>query len=222
MSVWFAIPSAREEAQARLDKWRERGYLVAVWRDHPTDVTAEMVLRGQYPGYYRSINALTVEILARDPAARWIVTGGDDTDPDPKRSPAQIADECAHHFGGTFGVMQPIGDRWGEEHFRNLPYAERVAGSPWMGREWCERAYGGRGPMPSDYTHYYGDEELQLVAQRLGVFWQRMDVCHYHDHYMRGAGVVPSFHRNATKLFAADGQIFKQRKALGFPGSQLK
>jgi hypothetical protein len=220
--IWFAIPSARppEEADRHLSRWRERGYRLAIWRDHPASVSCDMELRGAYPGYYAAIDAICREILERFPQTHWIVTGGDDTDPDPAKPPAEIASECEEHFRGTLGVMQPTGDRWGERG--EIPYAERVAGSPWMGAEWCRRAYRGRGPMHDSYRHFYGDEEVQCVALRLGLFWQRQDVTHYHDHYGRNRGAVPSFHRNARSLFVSDGDLFRARKAAGFPCHELK
>lgn len=221
MSVWFAIPSARPpaEADAHLAKWRKLGYRLAIWRDHAESVACDLEMRGPYPGYYAAINRLVAKILETDPAAQWIVSGGDDTDPDLSHTAEEIAAQCAEHFRGTLGVMQPTGDRWGEG--RHI-YAERVAGSPWLGREWCERAYMGKGPVCEEYRHYYGDEEVQEVAQRLGVFQQRPDLIHYHDHYLRSKGVRPAFHTNANRLFASDGAVFRARRGLSFPGHKLK
>jgi hypothetical protein len=84
----------------------------------------------------------------------------------------QIAKECTAHFGGTFGVMQPTGDRWANGSI------DRICGSPWLGREFCTRMYHGKGPMYGGYLHMFGDEELQHVATRLGVLWQRRDLTH--------------------------------------------
>jgi hypothetical protein len=222
MTVWFAIPSARPpaEAEKHLAHWRALGYKLAIFRDHPESVPCDLELRGPYPGYYAAINRLAREILANDARAEWIVSGGDDTDPDLACDPLRIAQQCAEHFGGTLGVMQPTGDRWGE---RNHIYAENVAGSPWLGREWCLRAYQGKGPVCEEYRHYYGDEELQNVAKLLGRFQQRRDLIHYHDHYLRGQGAKPrpAFHVNANRLFAADGAVFRARKQHGFPGHEL-
>lgn len=221
MSVWFAIPSARPpaEAEERLSKWRAQGYKLAIWRDHPESVDCDLEARGDYTGYYGSINLLTKHILAEYPDAEWIVTGGDDMEPDAAHRAEEIAAQCRERFGGTLGVMQPIGDRWG--HNGHI-YAERVAGSPWMGREWCQRAYRGQGPMWQEYWHYYGDESLQVVATRLDLFWQRKDLIHFHHHYMRKPGApIPAFHANAARRFQSDGLIFQRRKAANFPGYEL-
>ena len=181
MSVWFAIPSARPvaEAQACIDAWRAKGYRVAIWRDTGAEpVECDLLMSGEYAGYAKTVNLLAKTILAEDPAAEWIVTGGDDTLPD-GRPASEIAAECSAHFSGTFGVMQPTGDRWADGSI------DRIAGSPWLGREFCERAYQGNGPLWGEFTHMFVDEHLQAVAVTLGLFWQRRDVTHYHNHYLR-------------------------------------
>jgi hypothetical protein len=187
MKAWFAIPSARpaEEANVVLRKWKEKGYGVAVWRDTGPDVlyTGEPVcdfyLTGKYPGYANAVNALAGKVLEFDPECRFIVTGGDDTEPDRAHDPDSIVKECEEHFGGTFGVMQPTGDRWADGSI------DRIAGSPWMGREWCERANGGAGPLWPEFTHMFVDQCLMDTAKRCGVFWQRRDLIHLHRHFMR-------------------------------------
>jgi hypothetical protein len=117
-------------------------------------------------------------------------------------------------YPSTFGVMQPTGDRWGEGLYPNAHAFEegppanpnrckrcnqpsggvnhcvganidRVAGSPWLGREWCLRANQGKGPLWPYFFHGYADETLQCVAQKLGVFWQRPDLTHLHQHWAR-------------------------------------
>ncbi len=110
----------------------------------------------------------------------------------------------------TFGVMQPTGDPWSDNHPGEKRLIRRVAGSPWLGREWCERANKGRGPLwpggltclgcrgegigckECDWTgktkgfyHMFADETLQCVATQLGVFWQREDLTHHHEHWGR-------------------------------------
>lgn len=211
MSVWLAIPSAREESQSTLPIWKARGYKVAVFRDpgaSPVE-SADLILSGEYPGYARATNALCAEILSNDLSCDWIVGGGDDVQPDMQHRPEQIAFKCGRHFGevnqqfrmeptsmistgdmvsrhytarmfwSTFGVMQPTGDRFASGSI------DRIAGSPWMGREWCMRANGGQGPFYPEFTHCFGDEALQRTAEKLGVFWQRPDLIHLHLHFMR-------------------------------------
>ena len=248
MSVWLCIPSARPvaEVNARMDKWRDMGYKIALWRDLPEDdVIADQVLVGRYPGYAVALNTLA-DVLRRDLRCDWIVAAGDDTDPDPAKRADEIARECSEYFAGrgpadrvdentvsmsisefeksrTFGVMQPTGDPWADHQGRII---ERIAGSPWLGREWCRRAYAGKGPLWPEYTHCFADEELQLVAQRYGVFWQRPDLTQHHDNWARARGNPadrPAFldEANSPEHWRKYQALFNKRKAAGFSGSEL-
>lgn len=242
MSVWLCIPSARPsiEANRNLELWRQMGYKIALWRDHFEDAPIHDKLAvGAYPGYAVAVNRLAKLVLAEDPDCNWIVAAGDDTQPDLAHRAQVIAVQCTAHFctqvrvqmsdfawerslPGTFGVMQPTGDRWAD-HLGVI--IERIAGSPWLGREWCERAYGGQGPLWSEYTHCFADEELQLVAQKLGVFWQRPDLSQHHGNWARERGDaadMPTFLREANSPWHWDkfGRLFRQRKADGFPGHE--
>jgi hypothetical protein len=249
MSVWFCIPSARLAAEANpiLDKWVRQGYMVALWRDSPDDAPrSDLMLTGQYPGYARAVNALAAEVLERDSAADWIVTGGDDTEPDMNHPAGEIAEQCNAHFMqvnwyqvdvlslaptpiekcstsfcSTFGVMQPTGDRFASGSI------DRIAGSPWMGREWCMRANGGVGPLWPEFDHCFSDETLQRTAQRLGVFWQRPDLIHLHRHFMRRddaldapavATPIPPHlvHWNSPQHWEESKAIFKRLEAQNF------
>lgn len=251
MSVWFAIPSKRppEEAEPVLKQWRERGYKLAVWRDQgEASVNADAEFSGTYTGYARIVNLLVDRVLALDPEADWIVTGGDDVLPDPNHSAEEIARQCGEHFGllhdvpnhecSTFGVMQPIGDRWGD---KLGPYVERVCGSPWMGREFCKRVNRGTGPLWQGmtigekvwegYTHMGVDEELQAVASKYGILLQRPDLTHFHQHWGRpkpGEALgqrdrMPKFleHANSRPEWDRYKKLFADRQAAGFPGSEL-
>lgn len=234
MSVWIILPSARpvEEAQACLNKWANKGYRVGVFREEERGrLRCDLWMRGQYPGYAMAVNRLASAVLKVDRAAEWLVAAGDDTDPD-TRDPEKIGYECKRHFSleahshPTFGVMQPTGDKWNcSPSLGDIPTIERVAGSPWLGREWCRRAYGGRGPLWPEYYHCFADEELQLVAQRLGVFWQRPDLTHMHHNWARASAetrVMPEFLREANSVqhWQKYSKLFHERKAAGFPGSE--
>ena len=255
MSVWLCIPSARpaSEIAERLGKWRAMGYKIALWRNGPhmnlpTRLSDYTVCTQEYAGWGASINRLIADNSSVDPSADCFVGGGDDLDPDCTKWAHQIAHECVTHAfelherqcGGchvdasviaTFLVMQPTGDRWGDNEpwaraqFPDAPaYIDRICGSPWIGREFARRMNQGKGPFWPEYQHMFADEELQNVAQRMGVLWQRLDLTHHHDHPLRSAGahVVPDFageiysseHWQASKL------LFDSRKKAGFPGSE--
>ena len=250
MSVWLTIPSARPaaEIEERLDKWRRMGYKIALWRNgrhrHESIKADYMQFTHEYAGWGPSINELSRKVFAYDSECDWVVGGGDDTDPDLSKQADEIADECSRNFGydfdnfgddfdqdPTFGLMQPTGDRWGESEpwalamFPDAPaYIDRICGSPWIGREFARRVNQGRGPFWPEYHHMFADEELQNVAQRLGVLWQRRDLIHFHDNPMRSGpikdqvpwqqGIYSSEHWQASKT------LFESRKAAGFPGSE--
>lgn len=237
------------EAQAVIDRWRARGYGTAIWRDAgDTEVDCDLLLTGEYPGYAKAVNALAQEAVNR--GAEWCILAGDDIDPDPTHAPEEIACECARYFGhinggmefedstiygdgeeiieryigSTFGVMQPTGDRWGadrnDKNFCGSAYIDRVAGSAWCGAEFCRRMYGGAGPLWPGWFHMSVDEELQNVAERLGVFWQRRDLTQTHNHWGRAIRRMPEYLRRANAEFHEAGQLFAERKAAGFPGHE--
>jgi hypothetical protein len=231
--VWFVLPSARpaDEANPIFAKWHKQGYNIAVLRKGDA-VDADVVVteqEGQYAGWSSSVNRLAKLVLDADLGCEWIVTAGDDTIPDLNYKADDIARDCMRHFSeaqiahGTFGVMQPVGDRWWPNHPRGGCSIDHIAGSPWMGREWCERANGGRGPMWPEFFHNYADECLQVVATKLGVFWQRPDIIHYHDHAARRAGpagwrgIQPEWHaEHGATSYHRDGAIFERLRKNDF------
>ena len=159
--VWLCIPSCRpiSECGPRFEKWSQQGYRIALLRQgdsvHPL-VDFE-IYTPRYLGWAASTNILAARVLQLDSSAQWIVGGGDDTLPDPHHSAEEIAVQCEKYFDAsqygarssgrcTFGVMQPTGHGWGDDVFSRAqwgedaqPWIDRIAGSPWMGCEWCQR-----------------------------------------------------------------------------------
>ena len=193
--VYFTIPSARPAAEAAgtFLEWKRRGYGLAIWRDANDELTklieassgAEdsktplLLLVGKYPGYALAVNALMQQVFSHDPECNWCVAGGDDTHPDKTTHPDMIALQLESHFGGTYGVMQPTGDRWADGSI------DRIAGSPWVGREWARRAHRGTGPFFYRFQHMAVDEGLLWVAEREGRYLRRQDLTHHHNHWGR-------------------------------------
>lgn len=229
MSVWLTIPSARPPAEAEkcLALWRGQGYKIALWREGreswPFPDFCYQV--ESYPGYAKAVNVLMSIVMLHDADAEWFVTGGDDVEPDLNHTADEIAPQLTAHFAGTFGVMQPTGDRFANGSI------DRIAGSPWIGREFARRMYGGNGPYWHEYRHMFLDEELQCVAEKHGVFWQRRDLIHLHQHFMRENAHLESMavkrdipphlnEANSPEHWKKYQAIFKARKAAGFPGSE--
>ena len=258
MSVWVAIPSKRPAADVAKwrDLWRERGYKIALLRDYYDDHAelGDIVLRGTYLGYAYSVNYLIQFLIANVKDAEWFIVAGDDVEPDPNHTADEIAAQCARVFGdrvvvnqsdypeewqrfSTWGVMQPTGDRWGDEpwsrqRWPDAPaYIDRVLGSAWYGREYCRRMYGGKGPLFEGYTHMFEDEEAQHVALKMGVLWQRPDLIQHHHHWARKPNAsdadCPAFlrkvsgHTEEGRKHWADSQLlFETRRDAGFPGHE--
>ncbi len=218
MSVWYAIPSIRPNG-GTIPLWKAKGYRIAVVRQgEPIGADIE-IPTDHYLGWAKSINVLCKRILAEPQDGNWIVSGGDDTEPS-DIEPNEISAECTIHFGGSFGVMQPTGDKklWPGSAI------DKFAGSPWMGREFCRRINGGNGPMREEFHHMHGDEALQCIAEKHGVFWQRPDLTHSHQHYLRPGPSftgIPDFMKepNSPQHWAKSSRIFNELKAANWPGS---
>jgi hypothetical protein len=246
MAVWMICPSARpaNECIPVFDKWRERGYKIAIWRDagDQANLAADFLVRAEYPGYAKACNFLIRCVLNMDQQCDWVVVGSDDTLPD-QRNPEEIAKECSEHFFelqahnpvmhlkyadeySTFGCVQPTGDRFAGGHI------DRICGSPWIGREFAKRMYGGNGPYWPGYHHIYADEEIQNVAEKYGVLWQRPDLIHLHNHWTRSSldvNAVADYRRPRPKFldeaysarnWAEVDTLFKDRRRQGFPGHE--
>jgi hypothetical protein len=246
MNVWLTIPSARppEDIIPVLEQWKKQGYKIALWRDDNSWRDAldycNFLTVGKYPGYAQAVNTLILTIAAENPSAEWFVIGGDDTLPDPSYTAQEIAVRCwnyfidlhAHCFAvfakdhsscATFGIMQPTGDIFAGRQI------ERICGSPWIGREFALRVNQGKGPLWPEYTHMFVDEEIMEVAKKYGVLWQRCDLTHHHNHWTRNGDQadyskpLPVFLReaNSPEHWKKYGDLFRERKRNGFPGSEL-
>lgn len=190
------------------------GYRVAVLQNRergeiPADIT---VWSDDYPGWPGSVNRLARDVVPR--GAPVVVTGGDDMLPDPERPAERLLAEFRERFPDGLGVMQPHGDG-----FMN---AAMYCGSPWLGRGWIERAYGGSGPMPSGYRHNWADNELYWVSRCLGVLWSRGDVSQRHEHFTRTGEPKPQWWATEVeRRDRADVQLYIARSWQRFPGHGL-
>lgn len=223
--ILYAIPTANAEKCSRtFAKWKAMGYLTAALIDGDTEAPAncDVCLKvASYHGWPWATNLLMRHILEIRGDVPFLIAGGDDMDPEPNVSPQIIAAQCLEHFGGTLGVCQPTGDPWGVDSSGRCA-AERICGSPWLGREWIERAYEGNGPWFEGFTHFYADEELYEISKAAGLLWQRKDLTHFHHHWHRTGEPRPAYMEKSAERWAADQRLFNERKAAGFPGSGLK
>jgi hypothetical protein len=239
--AWLCIPSAREYHESTVRLWSAQGYGVALFRDAGSpDVTCELLQVGKYEGYAKAVNGLVLTVLEMDQECEWTIAAGDDVEPELNYTASHLAEQLTAHFGGTLGVCQFTADRWGDTPRSRAQFGEnrgayidRVCGSAWIGREFARRVNQGNGPLWPEYKHQFVDEELQEVATRLGVFWQRPDLIQLHRHWGRGPDEAPNMpgdrnkmpdfltEANSTEHWAKYKKLFDTRKAAGFPGSEL-
>lgn len=191
--------------------WQRFGAKVAILVNPPykhTDLPgADMVIvQEEWKGFATAAN-----ILCHEVPGDIVVVIGDDMFPDPSRTAQEVGQDFLARFPDLYGLMQPIGDVYGLTH--------KCAVSPWIGRKFIERTYGGEGPYWPEYYHYFNDHELQLVAEKLGVFQQREDLNQYHDHWQRKANPRrPKYLREARRCHHNDHLLWKQRARAGYPG----
>lgn len=216
--VWVLFPTANPKAAHENGPlWKSRGYKVAVLQDCARfDCPwADIVIAPngyEYRGYAASIAQLCTHV----PPECIVVLAGDDMQPDPKKSPSEIAAEYFARFPDGDGVMQPTGD--------TLDGTDRICGSPWVGPKWRALAHGGNCPQNPAYFHFYADEEMFEVAKARGLLYQNPGVTQFHDHWTRPEydgtpkAERPKHQDQAFFNWDRDKATFQHRKSLGFPG----
>lgn len=225
MNVWLLLPTAKpDRGAAAVKRWRARGYKVAVYVDPDCPkFDSDYRVEQPYPGYWKAMNYLAAELfnpLNYSPLyADVCLFAGDDMDPDPKLTAQELGAQYLERFPDGFGIMQPCGDPQGRDA-SGLPAARRICGSAWFGRGWAKRAYGGRGPTDDRYWHFYADEDLKEVAEKLGVLWWRPDVTQYHRHWSWGHMPIQPYHQKNQRHWDADYSLFCAAKARGFPDAE--
>lgn len=222
MNVWVAMPcyDVHKAAMAKR-KWQSRGYKVAFFFDVDREsVDADKTYHGKYGGYWNACNQMAKDLVAKE-GADIVVFAADDIDPDQSKTADEIGREFLERFpDGALGVMQPCGDLQGIDG-TGKPAAARICGSPWFSKSWIERGYGGKGPVDSRFWHFYGDEALKEVAERLGCLWMRPDLTQFHRHWSWNHQPQEKYQdRNATLYWEKDRALFFAEKELGFPGSE--
>lgn len=213
LDIWAVWPTVNIlRSRNMIGVWQAHGCRVAILvnKPHEHDELPEadrIIVQDEWRGFPVAAN-----ILCREVPGDIVVVVGDDVYPDLRRTAQEIGEEFQQRFPDLFGVMQPIGDQYGLTH--------KCAVSPWIGRPFIERVYGGQGPYWPGYFHYYSDHELQLVAEKLGVFQQREDLTQFHDHWQRKEGRPrrPQYLQRAKRLHRKDQALWVQRSKAGYPG----
>jgi hypothetical protein len=219
--VWLAMPSANIEMACKtFPEWRKRGYKIAVicpdkLKQEYETIVDLIVLEsetGGYAGWPKSVNYLSKILKNVD----IIIAAGDDMYPDENHSAQELRKQFLEHFGGTLGVMQPYGDKFGSMACKEC---EQICGSAWLGREFRNRVNMGSGPFWEQYFHMYADTELYQVAKKHGCLWIREDLSQYHAHRLRKhhrfMPTIPGGNLNVAE------KLYFQRKQQNFPNTEL-
>jgi hypothetical protein len=213
IETWVVMPTAcAEHVPATVQRWKAKGYNVALFCDRGKQVDgADLIVTGTYRGVWNACNDASYAAL--EAGAEVCLFAGDDMDPDPNHTAEEIAAQYLVRFPDGYGLMQPCGDRQGDA------IAQRICGSAWFGREWIRGAYEGRGPTNASYRHFFGDEELALVGEQLGVLWWRPDLTQFHHHWSWGHLPKQPYHTRNQQWWYQDRALFDARRAAGFPGA---
>lgn len=216
--VYALIPVVKKErAQAAEHRWTSMGYRVLFYQDPGTRPFGLEKHTRSWIAPYRGVWNATNDLarMAYLLGAEVCLFVGDDMDPDPNHDAEAIATQYLNRFPDGFGLMQPCGDPQGVDG-TGRSAAARICGSVWFGRGWIERAYGGRGPTPGEYYHFYADEELALVGEKLGVMWWRPDLTQWHHHWSFGASKREWYHDKAQTQWDRDKRLFGERRNRAF------
>ena len=221
--VWFALPSANlYMAKKTFPIWKQLGYKIAVicpdkyTREYSSlvDLMITESEIGGYRGWPHAVNHLSKVLTQYD----IIIAGGDDMYPDPNYEAHQLRLQFVRHFGGTCGVMQPYGDKFGSMAYDTC---EQICGSAWLGKEFRDRINNNNGPLWHEYWHMYADTELYQIAKKYNYLWVREDLSQYHEHRTRDKknnnNFRPTIPPNNTAIAK---KMYDNRKLLGFPGSE--
>ena len=211
MSVLVAWPTVDvEEANRTAEEWKVRGYETAILVETGIEMPKNIdscINEPEWKGFPNAANQLC---QAFGSLYDVIVIGGNDLFPDLDKDAHTLETEFKQHFGGTFGLMHPTGDRYG--------LIDEAAVCPWIGAEYIDRM---PGPYCEEYYHYFCDGELQDVAVLNGTFWQREDVSQYHAHWSRLLSPRPQHLMKAKDHHPEDQRTYERRKANNFPGAIL-
>lgn len=214
MIIAVAFPSydpvRAEEASGR---WAAQGYRTAVVvnkEKFSKKIRGDVVIKvGAYEGYYRTMNYLCANLF-QQLRADIVVCAGDRIRPPDHARAHEIATTFAARFKNGIGVMQPCA------HAPSMP-AQGELESPWIGRNFWARFYGGQGPYHEQYFQYFGNRELAAVASKAGVLWYRPEVGQPVE-----TQATPEWYQstNRSSYWGRDAAIFGERERLGFEGAE--
>jgi hypothetical protein len=214
MIIWAVIPSTDPaRANEMSERWSARGYrtcLVINKELVPPSMKSSMrahqvFLVGGYEGWFRTMN-FCCGVLFTQGQADVVVCSSDRILPSETGTAHEIATAFALKFPGGVGVMQPTKHGCPKDDLQ----------SPWIGKPFWYKTYGGRGPFYERYFQYFGNRELYAVAQRMGALWEHEGIAQ-----PRIPQDAPDFYQkhNRAEYFDKDASTFKEREAENFIGA---
>jgi len=211
LSIWVAFPSCNPERASQVrDAWHIRGYSVAIASENEDCLryVEHGILEKEYQGYWKTSNRLCKELVER--GADIVVVGADDIYSDLRLSAQDIGEQFTKRFPDFFGVMQPTGD--------DLQGTDKICGSPWIGKEFINQAYGGKGPYLDEFFQFYGDELMFEETKLACLLWQNPEIVQRHEHWTRkgGPNKLGYQERNSNRWWNHDREIFMKLKESGF------
>jgi hypothetical protein len=220
-TIWLGIPSANIEiAKKTFPIWKDLQYKIAIICPDKlksnykglVDILFTESETGGYKGWAKSVNFISNKLKN----VNIIIAAGDDMYPDKNFTAYDLQNQFFEHFKGSFGVMQPYGDKYGS---MARPNCEQICGSAWLGKDFRNKINKGKGPLWEEYWHMWADTELYQVAIKYNCLWIRHDLNQYHEHRRRGSHkfqpTIPSGNTKKSEI------IYKDRKIKGFPGTDL-
>lgn len=219
-TVWLGMPSANiEMARKTFPVWKDFQYKIAIICPDKLKFEYESLVDilyteseiGGYRGWPKSVNFISNKLQNVD----IIIAAGDDMFPDKNFTAYDLKNQFFEHFKGSFGVMQPYGDKFGS---MACPECEPICGSAWLGKDFRNKINKGKGPMWEEYWHMWADTELYQVATKYNCLWIRNDLTQYHEHRLRGSHKFnPTILPGNTKK---SQKIYYDRKQNNFPNTE--
>lgn len=214
MNLWVSMVSGNPSlAEFNGRKWKAAGFKLFADIECGLVPCADETRMRAYDGHPRSSNRAIADCIAL--GADVVLNVNDDMYPIDMTADDLIRAWSFVFDLSTLGVMQCAGDMWG-----GMAWA---AVCPAVGREYAQRINGGRGLYWPEYNHYFADQEIREVAERLGKFHLHTSLKIYHDHHTRGGrdGLTAQNRAHTQSKHERDRQIYNSRLSANFPNHEL-
>lgn len=204
LDAWLCIPTV--DGRGSHFAWKDLGFKVlAMAPQEPMKVDDFIQCEhADYKGHPWGI--YTTMKRAFDNGADICIIGSDDVWPTTDRE--TYLSHYLHRFPEYDGIMEPSGGK--SEGERNLV----IVG--FVGREFFRRYNGGMGVYDLSYNHFYSDQELAIVSNKLGKLYKNDYIKFDHRHWTKTGENRPWYMGRWKALAPQDEANFDRRMADGF------